>query len=144
MDLDDFSLAFSADISSYTGIAQATAFAWARRGPLAYYASGGTIYQIKYNYEAKTVEGSALAAWDGLGGGESITALKMCPHPGRNLPGGVSARDKYLFVGAYNESMQEGKVYVLGVNLETDGSLVAEPVAVYEGFGRIKGFGFKF
>ena len=144
MNLYDFSLTFSADISSYTGIAQATAFACARRGPLAYYASGGTIYQIKYNYEAKTVESNALTAWNGLGNGESITVLKMCPHPGRNLPGGASVRDKYLFVGAYNESTQEGKVYVLGVNLETDGSLVAEPVAVYGGFGRIKDFGFKF
>jgi hypothetical protein len=137
-------LVFKADISAYTGIGQATAFAWGRRAPLAYYASGATVYQIKYNYEARTAEADALKAWDGLAAGETITALKLCPHPGRNLPDGGDTRDKYLFVGAYNESTREGKVYVLEVRYSIDGSIVGEPVAVYGGFGRIKDFGFKF
>ena len=142
MNLSGNLLPLSADISGYTGISQATAFAFGRRAQLAYYAAGNAVYQIKYSYEGKTVGESAVAAWSGLAAGETVTAMKLCPHPGRNVA--ADARDKYLFVGAYNESTKEGKVYVLEVNLETDGSVKPQPVATYGGFGRIKDFGFKF
>ena len=130
------------DISSYTGIAQAEVFAFAMRGPVGYYASGNRIYQIKFEDMSGIIGDQAIEMWAGAAG-ETVTAMEFCPHPGRNL-GGQDVRDKYLFVGTWNEGAKEGKVYTFEVNLATDGSLIKTPVAVYSGFGKIKDFAFKF
>jgi hypothetical protein len=151
LDFRTNSLLFKADISSFTGIAQASSFAVPRRNPSFYYASGSTLYQVRYNFVGKTVEDAARVAWDGLEAGETITAIKLCPNPGSFLES--SARERYMFVASWNESTQEGKVYTLKVAIETNGAIVdsndnaridAEPVAVYGGFGKIKSFGYKF
>ena len=130
------------EISNYANIAAATSFAFGRRAQLAFYTDGNAIYQIKYDMTGNTIEDNAVTAWSGLASGETITAMQLCPHPGRNLT--YNARERYLFVGTYNESTREGKVYILEVNIETDGSLKAQPVGTYAGFGKIKDFGFKF
>ena len=132
------------DISSFTGIVQAELFAFSRRSPLAYYMSGGKIYLITYNSAGDSPGSNSREVWAGLQPGETITAIKLCPHPGRDLPAGESALERYMFVGAWNESTREGKVYMLRVNIESDGSLVSTPVGVYDGFGKVKDFGFKF
>ena len=130
------------DISSYTGIAQSEVFAFAQRAPVAYYTPGGKIYQIKFDDMSNILGDQAIEVWAGATG-ETVTAMKFCPHPGRDL-GGQDMRDRYLFVGTWNESAQEGKVYTFEVNLSTDGSLVKTPIATYGGFGKIKDFAYKF
>ena len=129
------------DISTYPGIAQAELFAMAMQGPVTYYVSNTKIYQIKFNPIAGTVEEEAVEVW--AGNGETITAMEFLRHPGRDLGlPGLGILDKYLFVATYNGT--EGKVYVFEVNLATDGSLIQTPVAVYSGFGKVKGFSFKY
>jgi len=130
------------DISAYTGIVQAELFTMAMQGPVAYYVANNKIYQIRFNPIAGTVEDQAVEAWPGAAG-ETITAMEFLRHPGRNLGlTGLGILDKYLFVATYNGT--QGKVYVFEVNLQTDGSLVQTPVGVYSGFGKVKGFSFKY
>ena len=130
------------DISAYTGIAQAELFAFSYRANTGYYVANNTIYLIKYDMIGNAIQDQAIEMWQATAG-ETITAILLCPHPGRDL-GGNDARDRYLFVGTYNESTKDGKVYTFEVNLETDGTFIQTPVAVYGGFGKIKGFSFKF
>ena len=128
------------DISAYPSIVDAKSFAFAQRAPLAYYANDRIIYRMKYDISSGEQQGTDVA-WQLGGTSEKISLIKFCPVRGRNVT--QNAREKYLFVCTYDETSDEGKIYVLDVDLTT-GRLNSEPVNVFRGFGRIKDIAFKF
>lgn len=128
------------DLTGFQGIANSNYFAYATRTPIVYYADKSIIYRLQYDWNAGSVSRGSIA-WSGLPAAEEITGIKFCPHPGRNLS--ESAKEKYLFVSTYNSNTQEGKIYVLSVNLSS-GALGTTPIATYSGFGKIKDIAFKF
>lgn len=140
MDLGASTARYVWDISSLPSIANAKSFTTGTRGQLMYYAAGNKVYQLKFDLSTGTV-GGAEDAWPFIPVGEEVTYLKLCPHPGRNVP--ENAKDKYLFIGTYNQSTGKGKVYVVQANV-TSGALQTDPVAVFEDFGKVKDMAFKF
>lgn len=140
VDLGASAAKYAWDVSAYENIANATIFASGTRGQLLYYAAGNNIYQVKFDYSAGKELG-AVKAWPNIPAGEEITCMKLCMHPGRNVS--ENAKDKYLFVGTWNQSTGKGKLYVLQVNV-TSGEIQQQPAAVYDGFGKIKDVAFKF
>lgn len=128
------------DISASENIAQAKLFAFGVRGQLMYYAVGNKIYQIPFDLAAGTAS-AAVEAWPNIPANEEITCMKLCPHPGRNVP--ENTIDKYLMVGTYDNTTGMGKVYMLQTNV-TSGTIQTAPAAVYTQFGKVKDISFKF
>ncbi|MDR3246114.1 MAG: hypothetical protein LBT50_06735 [Prevotellaceae bacterium] len=128
------------DISNYENIRDATLFAFGRRGPLAYYAVHNKVYQIKFDLNADAVDPAPVNG-PVFPANEEISCIKLCPYPGRDVE--ENTRDRYLFVGTYNESTEEGKLYIYRTNI-TSGACDPEPVSVFGQFGKIKDVAFKF
>lgn len=140
MDLGSSTARYVWDISSLPAISGTKLFTTGTRGQLMYYAAGNKVYRIKFDLNAGTMDG-AEEALSFIPAGEEITYLKLCPHPGRNVP--ENAKDKYLFIGTFNNATGKGKVYMAQANV-TSGALLPEPVAVFEDFGKVKDMAFKF
>jgi hypothetical protein len=128
------------DISSFEKITEAKLFALGVRGQLMYYAVGNKLYQIPFDLSTG-IASQSIEAWPFIPASEEITCIKLCPHPGRNVS--ENTMDKYLMVATYNKTTGMGKVYMLLANV-TSGSLQAQPVAVYDQFGKVKDIAFKF
>lgn len=129
------------DISSYEGISEAELFAFGRRGPLAFYAVGNKVYRIPYDLTKGEVGEQAVEAWPYLATGETITCMKLCPYPGKNVTENLI--DRYLMIATYNEATSEGKLYFVKVDIAS-GVCDSEPAAVFEHFGKIRDITFKF
>lgn len=128
------------NISSLEKITEAKLFALGVRGQLMYYTAGNKLYQVPFDLSTG-VASPAVEAWPFVPAGEEITCIKMCPHPGRNVP--ENTMDKYLMMGTYNKTTGMGKVYLLQVNV-TSGSIQAQPAVVFDQFGKVKDIAFKF
>jgi hypothetical protein len=126
------------DISECTDIEKTSLYAFGVRGPVVFYAVNNRLYQINYNWDAATVTGSS-AVWD-FNSDEKITCLKMFVGEGVDLTEKIES--KYLMVGTYNETTEEGKVYILEADIAS-GKLNATPVGEYNGFGKVKDIQFK-
>ena len=124
------------DLTGAPEVADAELFAFALRGPVAYYAGTSTVYRILFNPEGVSTP-TVQSGWTAPNG-ETITSMKFIVHPGVGLS--ERADYKYLFVSTWNGT--EGKVYMLESNV-SNGVLAAEPVAVFTGFGRIKDMCYK-
>jgi hypothetical protein len=61
------------DISAFPGIADATLFAFGRRGPDA---TGNKVYRVPFDLDSDTV-GAPVEAWSNLPAGEEITAIEF-------------------------------------------------------------------
>lgn len=127
------------DVSDAPEIASASAFAFGKRGPVAFYAAGNKIYQIRYTADG----GVALQGVENVrtfGSGQTITCMKFMEHQGIELD--ERADDKYLFVATWDAAASAGRVYVLQVDV-SNGTISAEPAAEYTGFGRVADMTFK-
>jgi hypothetical protein len=128
------------DISSWPGIANANLFTFSTRGPVGFYATAHHVYRYTYDSNDFTVQPTAQEAWPYIPANETITALQLVKHAGINVP--ESTLDRFLLIGTYNETSNEGKVYVVEIDV-VNGTCVMTPTAVYTGFGKVASMAFK-
>jgi len=130
------------DISSAPHIADALHFVVGSRGPTFFYATENRIFQIRYQWDAPDDQiQDVIEVWPNIPAGEIITHIQLSSTVGLDLPG-QNVFETYMFIATYNQSTGEGKIYMLEMH-PTSGVLTDTPVAVFEGFGRIRDLEFK-
>lgn len=125
------------DLTACENIGNARFYAFGRRGPAMYYVTENQVYVVNYDLSTQAATPPSAPDWT-CPAGETITAVRMFTEEGIELED--SADSKYLLVATYNGT--EGKVYILGADI-VSGTLTAEPLETFDGFGEIKDMCFK-
>lgn len=126
------------DITDAPEIEKAELFAFGKRGPVAFYAVGNKIYQIKYTLDSGVALNDVVTARE-FPENETITCMKYMYYRGLDLD--ERADSKYLFVATWNATTSEGKVYALQTDVSN--GTIAATVGEYGGFGKVKDMTFK-
>lgn len=119
------------DLSECPDMSNAQFFAFGRRGPVVYYATSHSIYQLHYSIDSNSASG-ADKIWST---DETITMVKMF-NDSRTV-NDLDIQSKYLMVSTYNETTHEGTLRIFQVDI-VSGAFTVEPVKTFRGFGKIK------
>ncbi|TDQ06314.1 PKD-like family lipoprotein [Pedobacter metabolipauper] len=123
------------DISAMPNIFNAKYFELGTLGSVAFYANDQILYNFTYNNATNTASTPSVAFT--APAGEVITSIKLLKQPGSGYTGTESKSNRIMYVATWNAATKNGKVYLLDAN-PTSGSLMATPLKVYDGFGKIK------
>ena len=126
------------DVSASSNIQNATTMAASYGGEYVYYGAGSNVYNLQYN--SSTI---ADLLWEAPDSNEEVICVRTQKFYYTTLfTAMLPNANTLLHIATWNESTQEGKLYMYEINLAS-GALTSDPI-IYTVPGKVKDMGWKY